>query len=59
MSFGLKDPIVSVEDSKYVQAIFESRGAQIEYVWTPSHQLTYQEVVKSQAWYKELGRDYW
>ena len=50
MSLGLKDPIVSVEDSKYVQAIFESRGAQIEYVWTPSHQLTYQEVEKSRKW---------
>lgn len=56
MSFGLKDPIVSVEDSKYVQEIFESRGVQIEYVWTPSHQLTYQEVEKSRKWYEEMGR---
>lgn len=56
MSFGLNDPIVSVEDSKHVQAILESRGAQIAYVWTPSHQLTYEEVEKSRKWYEEMGR---
>jgi phospholipase/carboxylesterase len=50
MSFGRNDPIVSLADSAYVQEIFTSRGAVLSTVWTPSHQLTYEEVEHSRTW---------
>ncbi len=40
-------------DSAYVQEIFTSRGAVLSTVWTPSHQLTYEEVEHSRMWLTE------
>lgn len=57
MSFGQNDPIVSLKESSYVQEIFESRSAQTTHVWTPSHQLTYEEVEQSRAWLERLGSE--
>ena len=53
LSFGRNDPIVSLADSAYVQEIFTSRGAVLSTVWTPSHQLTYEEVEHSRMWLTE------
>ena len=53
LSFGRNDPIVSLADSAYVQEIFTSRGAVLSTVWTPSHQLTYEEVEHSRTWLTE------
>ncbi|MDG0843777.1 alpha/beta hydrolase [Staphylococcus equorum] len=40
LSMGENDPIVTVEDSKNVIDIFESRGANVTQVWVNSHELT-------------------
>jgi phospholipase/carboxylesterase len=54
MSFGKNDPIVSIEESNYVQEIVETRGAQTCYFWTPSHRLTHGEVEASREWLRAL-----
>ena len=48
--FGSEGPYRFCGRQQVCASDFESRGAQIEYVWTPSHQLTYQEVEKSRKW---------
>lgn len=53
MSFGTHDPIVSAEDAAYVSSIFSDRQAEVTDSWTPSHQLTYQEVEASKVWLAE------
>ena len=40
LSMGENDPIVTVEASKNVIDIFESRGANVTQVWVNSHELT-------------------
>jgi len=50
MSFGTHDPIVSATDATYVRKLFTDRQATVTDSWTPSHQLTYQEVAESKAW---------
>lgn len=50
MSFGTHDPIVSRADAAYVKAIFMDRQSVVTESWTPSHQLTYQEVEASKVW---------
>jgi len=50
MSFGTHDPIVSATDATYVRKLFTDRQATVTDSWTPSHQMTYQEVAESKAW---------
>ena len=54
VSFGIKDPIVSVVQSQHVIDLFEKRGAGLSQIWTTGHQLTYDEVEKATQWLNEL-----
>ncbi|MBO0469455.1 alpha/beta hydrolase [Enterococcus sp. DIV0242_7C1] len=50
MTFGTHDPIVPIEESHRVLNLFAENHGDITYVWTQSHQLTYEEISEAKKW---------